>query len=210
MKRDVRAASHWGQDAAAQPATVRLCEFAVWRKRSMRRHRISFGGKFESFIKVFEVEQKRRRRCVVPFRGHREVVFPGACASASLQSPPASRMSLESHYCVCSCCVLVGQKSETLQQPLPTAEYFHPFFSRLTMNSRWAMTRRARSLQLCLFVYVYRNNLLPMCSSFDSTLLCRLQQLSHGVRFKANLHSTPGWAMLTDLWNRTGIIFLLL
>lgn len=63
----------------------RLCDFAVWRKRSMRRHRISFGGKFEPFIKVFEVEQRRRRRCVVPFRGHWEVVFPRACAFASLQ-----------------------------------------------------------------------------------------------------------------------------
>lgn len=48
MKRDVRAASHWGQDAAAQPATVRLCEFAVWRKR---RNAFLLGGSLSPLSK---------------------------------------------------------------------------------------------------------------------------------------------------------------
>lgn len=54
----------------------------VAKKHSARRQRYFF----ELLIKVFEVEQRRRRRCVVPFRGHREVVFPRGCACASLQS----------------------------------------------------------------------------------------------------------------------------
>lgn len=81
-------------------------------------------GKFEPFIKVFEVEQRRRRRCVVSFSRSRGGCIPTSLRLCITAIPPASRMSLKSHYYVCSCCVLVGQKCETLQQQLFSILFF--------------------------------------------------------------------------------------
>lgn len=129
----------------------------------MRRHRISFRGeKFEPFIKVFEVEQRRRRRCVVPLSRSPRGCIPRSLRLRIAAVPPASRMSLESHYYVCSCCVLVGQKSKTLQQPLPTAEYFHTFFFPPPRDEfKVSSDTQGEEFAVCAFLYMFTGTTPP-------------------------------------------------
>lgn len=203
--------SHSGQDISALlPYCVNLLhgENAAWGSKEVF---FGGGGQFEPFIKVFEVEQRRRRCCRCAFlRSLRGCIPMGLrlCITAIL---PAFRMSLKSCYFVCSCCVLVEQKSQTLQQktnPCMLASVFPLIAFEFTVSNgmvRFNLAVRQFFYILAGIIYCWRATYLTFAAH---TFSCRLYQMSHGQeRLKANLHSTPGWALLSDLWNRTGIVF---
>lgn len=137
----------------------------------MRRQRSFFGGgggQFEPFIKVFEVEQRRRRCCRCAFlRSLRGCIPTGLrlCITAIL---PAFKMSLKSCYLVCSCCVLAEQESQTLQQKTnPCTLASTPLFHTSPLNSQWAVGCWDLILLWDNFLYTSRNNLLLTCNLFD-------------------------------------------
>lgn len=93
-------------------------------------------GKFEPFIKVFEVEQKRRRRCVVPFRGHWEVVFPRACAFASRQYRQHPEWAWKAIIMSAVVVSLWGRSAKLCSSHYQRLSVFHPFLFRVSNDTQ--------------------------------------------------------------------------